>query len=570
MPAQSISFIYQVQACQHMLVQPNSDSDAPSIPALTVKGFVRWQSIQILLAPENQVPVMQSAVRNWALKNPDSGLLFPVDLPAEAFPPKVDPEVERWHQQCAVKLREQATPKEEPRVNASEHKDVPRPPFPDRPFPYAHVRVDPSAPRDYFGGVGMAYIVPEPAIPRVVPIPGVGRSPERDRHRDHDRDHTRDRDRDRDRDRSRERERHRDRDRDRDHFRDHHARRQGSSSDEPGRRRRSDDHAYFPHETRSMHLPPRVPEHERTRRRHSQPRHISSSDSEDNPLSPRAEIRRRNGRSNEPPPISGRQMYGHDEGRRVGSSHPHLPSMAGDSKRRSIFDIKDKVMSFLPGADHERQRSGSRGRKDDGVIRVRSVHPKDGSRLRSSVSDYNSDETDTEESPHSRRRRREKERERDRDKDRTRELREREREKSMARERERSFYVKERPRDRDRDSDERRERDRDRARDHPGADRIQRRSREPSDEDLSPKTRSRGGSYLARPEESFRRASSHADIDRKRDWDPRDRDRAREDRYRDRERERDRDRSRLEREVKERLSSPSKGVSGRVYPDPWN
>ena len=589
MGSQSISFIYQVQGCQHVLVQPKNDTDPPSIPALTIKGFVRWQSIQILLEPQTHVPIMQFAVRNWALKNPDDGTPFPTNLPKEAFPLKTDADCDRWHQNCAVRLREQATPKEDPRPSFTEHKDGPKTSFSERKVPFAHVRVDPSSRGDYFGRVGgMAYVrVPDHPIPRGVPL---SRSPEREKHRD----------RDWDRDRS-------------DRFRDQYTRRHGSSSDEFSHRHRNHDHSHLPQETRSAHLPPRIPDHHPAPRRHSQPRPLSSSSDteDDDAVSPTTRVRRRSHRSTDPPPISSRRFYGPDNGARVGSSHPHLPSIAipvnipengrrgsrgDDPKRRSFFDLKEKVMSFLPvsgSADRERQRSGSRGRKDQDGPRIKASDSKERGRpvprQRGSWSDYNSNESDSEESA-KRRKHRKQEKEQDRERHKVRDTREREREKALARDRERSSHLKERPRDRDydrdsderrdqdrdrnrdrdRDSDERRDRDRvrDKTRDRAGPERSQRRSREPSDEDLPPKTRTRGSggptAYLGRPDDGFRRASSHADISRKRDWDTRDHDRPRDERYRDR------DRERTKRDHSTRLPSPGTGVTGRVYPDIWN
>jgi len=278
----------------------------------------------------------------------------------------------------------------------------------------------------------------------------------------------------------------------------------------------------------------------------------------------------------------------------VGSSHPHLPTIAvplpphehgrkgsrgDDSKRGTLYDIKDKVMSFLPVGSGERQRSGSRGRKDEGIRHDKYPEPKGrnhpASKLRGSWSDYNSEESDSDNSYRRHRRPdKERDRERDRDRPRDRDTRERERDKALTRDRERPAHVKDRPRDRDRDSDERRERDRDRDRhrDRIVPDGPQRRSRDPSDEDLSPKTRTRGAGvsshpYLVRPDDGFRRASSHADISRKRDWDVRDHDRPRDDKYRDRDRDRERERERSNRVNEARLPSPGKGVSGRVYPE---
>lgn len=56
---------------------------------------------------------MQYAVRHWALVHPDTGKPFPVDLPKDAFPSECDSEIDAWHKECARKLRDEATPKEE-------------------------------------------------------------------------------------------------------------------------------------------------------------------------------------------------------------------------------------------------------------------------------------------------------------------------------------------------------------------------------------------------------------------------------------------------------------------------
>ncbi|RDW87526.1 hypothetical protein BP5796_03220 [Coleophoma crateriformis] len=107
-PPTSISWIYASIGCQHTLQPTIDDFQPPSIPALTTRGFVRWQSLEILLGPEEHVPFIQNAVRDFGLKNPESGELFPTDLPKEAFPLKADAEIERWHAACAEKLRLEA------------------------------------------------------------------------------------------------------------------------------------------------------------------------------------------------------------------------------------------------------------------------------------------------------------------------------------------------------------------------------------------------------------------------------------------------------------------------------
>jgi hypothetical protein len=125
-PEASISQIFQVIGCQHTLQPTSNDFAPPSTPCLTTRGFVRWEAIETLLDPEEHVPFMQFAVRNFAITHPETGRLFPADLPREAFPLKADVDIETWHRACAERLREEATP---------EDSDIPstRPNLPPRP-----------------------------------------------------------------------------------------------------------------------------------------------------------------------------------------------------------------------------------------------------------------------------------------------------------------------------------------------------------------------------------------------------------------------------------------------------
>jgi hypothetical protein len=135
-PHPSISYIYQSIGCQHILQHTDNDFKPPSIPALTPRGFVRWESIETLLGPEEHVPFLQTAVRNFGIKHPDTGEPFPLDLPKEAFPLKADPAIEKWHSECAEKLRRQASPDEfdRPYIRPS------LPPRPDIRSGYSHIR----------------------------------------------------------------------------------------------------------------------------------------------------------------------------------------------------------------------------------------------------------------------------------------------------------------------------------------------------------------------------------------------------------------------------------------------
>ena len=101
----SVGFIYKSLGCFHSL-QPGPDPfQSPSVPALTPQGFVRWQTVQLLLGPEEHVPYLQEAVRKFELVNAGDGGPFPKALPAECLPARPDREMLRWHESVAEKLR---------------------------------------------------------------------------------------------------------------------------------------------------------------------------------------------------------------------------------------------------------------------------------------------------------------------------------------------------------------------------------------------------------------------------------------------------------------------------------
>lgn len=108
----TISYIWKLIGCQHTLQPGEDDFQLPNIPALTLKGFSRWESLQILLAPQEHVPFLQYAVQNWNLKHPDTGQPFPPNLPREAFPSKPDADIDKWYEHCSNKLRQSTSPRE--------------------------------------------------------------------------------------------------------------------------------------------------------------------------------------------------------------------------------------------------------------------------------------------------------------------------------------------------------------------------------------------------------------------------------------------------------------------------
>jgi len=111
-PPEKLSGIYTTLGCNHTL-QPIPDDDfvPPSIPALTPRGFAIWQTIQLLLDPEEHVPYLQEAVKKFQLANPETRESFPKSIPGEAFPSKPDEETVKWHDAMFEKksLAESAT-----------------------------------------------------------------------------------------------------------------------------------------------------------------------------------------------------------------------------------------------------------------------------------------------------------------------------------------------------------------------------------------------------------------------------------------------------------------------------
>ncbi|KAI4264410.1 MAG: hypothetical protein L6R42_000468 [Xanthoria sp. 1 TBL-2021] len=104
-PKASLSFIYQSMGCFHTL-QPEKDPYlAPNVPTLTIQGFIRFQTIQLLLEPDLHASFLQNAVKRLDLVNPADGLPFPNRLPRDALPSRPDPEVVTWHGGVAENLR---------------------------------------------------------------------------------------------------------------------------------------------------------------------------------------------------------------------------------------------------------------------------------------------------------------------------------------------------------------------------------------------------------------------------------------------------------------------------------
>ncbi|KAK2591349.1 hypothetical protein QQS21_010974 [Conoideocrella luteorostrata] len=406
MPHSSISYIWQVTGCQHTLQPTGDDFQPPTIPALTFRGFSRWESLEVLLGPEEHVPFLQYAVKNWNLKHPETGEVFPADLPVLCFPTHADQDVDRWHKTCADKLWTAAASSSNDEGTASRHSPPNEKPEPR--FTYVHVR-DPfnptSSPRpryaegEYFGRQASYAHVPR----RYASQRKAERSPDRPR--------------------------------------------RDNPLDDRGRRKSFSDYASHPPPNADSvpprgysptHLDPNVNRPSQARR-HSHPRPQSTDSSEGDTVQDQPEKRRRH--PNSPPSPSVRRFVrtsasSHTQGSSNGSSNlrpPRMDNRVDETKRRNgpspLGSLRDKltetVSSILPnGLTSDRPRAGSRQNSGAGTVRSRrsreQVRP---SRLSRSYSDMDTEDSEdpaTTESDARRRRRLRDDRERDKERERER------------------------------------------------------------------------------------------------------------------------------------------------------
>ncbi|KAJ5594865.1 uncharacterized protein N7459_001073 [Penicillium hispanicum] len=87
----SISRLFREVKAQHHLVQTDDLRERPDIPALTPKGFERWETLMILANPEREYERLQKAVLNMPISNPDDRKeRFPKEIPRRLFPEFAD------------------------------------------------------------------------------------------------------------------------------------------------------------------------------------------------------------------------------------------------------------------------------------------------------------------------------------------------------------------------------------------------------------------------------------------------------------------------------------------------
>ena len=133
-PSTSLSFIYRSLGCYHALQPEKNPYKTPSLPCLLPHGFVRWQTVQLLLDPEEHVPFLQHAVKRFDLVNQTTQESFPCILPKRALPLVADADMVAWYGRVADRLLLEAQmtpqrplPKTPPLAALSDHDESSRP-----------------------------------------------------------------------------------------------------------------------------------------------------------------------------------------------------------------------------------------------------------------------------------------------------------------------------------------------------------------------------------------------------------------------------------------------------------
>lgn len=124
-PNESIAFIYKSLGCLHSL-QPPAYTHAtaftdPTVPALKTEGWIMWQTIQVLLGPEEHSSFLREAVQMYDVRDHDTGETFPKILPRECFPREPDKHMVAWYEGVSERLRREAEDEERHKQVEVEH-----------------------------------------------------------------------------------------------------------------------------------------------------------------------------------------------------------------------------------------------------------------------------------------------------------------------------------------------------------------------------------------------------------------------------------------------------------------
>lgn len=86
-----------------------------------------WQTIQLLLGPEEHAGFIREAVQQWDIRDPDTGDLYPKILPRRCFPEAPDKHMVAWYEGVSERLRREADEEERQKRIEATQDDAPRP-----------------------------------------------------------------------------------------------------------------------------------------------------------------------------------------------------------------------------------------------------------------------------------------------------------------------------------------------------------------------------------------------------------------------------------------------------------
>ncbi|KAF2859014.1 hypothetical protein K470DRAFT_278091 [Piedraia hortae CBS 480.64] len=108
-PPESIAFIYKSLGCLHSLQPlPGAAFSDPTIPALKTEGWIMWQTIQLLLGPEEHAGFLIEAVQSCDIRDHATGELFPKVLSRSCFPSEPDKHMVAWYEGVSERLKREA------------------------------------------------------------------------------------------------------------------------------------------------------------------------------------------------------------------------------------------------------------------------------------------------------------------------------------------------------------------------------------------------------------------------------------------------------------------------------
>jgi hypothetical protein len=100
-----LSWTYRTFGCFHSLQPTSNPFEMPNVACLTPAGFARWQTLQLLLTPEESVGFLIKACQLYRIPKPDGGY-YPSNIPKSCFPSEADTAMLEWYDKVNGQLNQ--------------------------------------------------------------------------------------------------------------------------------------------------------------------------------------------------------------------------------------------------------------------------------------------------------------------------------------------------------------------------------------------------------------------------------------------------------------------------------